>query len=138
MEYSCLKTLAGKRKTTISKIRKMFEDSNGNWCIPYETKKEKKNLYFAKYIDCKKNKAVDDVIDNTWIQHLSSRSTFEKRLKAKVCELCGCTDSEQYEIHHINKVKNLTGKEPWERVMITKRRKTMVLCFDCHHKIHNY
>ena len=45
--------------------------------------------------------------------------------------------SSYYEIHHVNKVKNLKGKEPWERVMISKRRKTLVVCHDCHQKIHH-
>ena len=33
--------------------------------------------------------------------------------------------------------KNLKGKESWEVVMIAKRRKTMVVCYDCHQKIHH-
>lgn len=37
----------------------------------------------------------------------------------------------------INKVKNLKGKEPWERAMIAKRRKTLVVCRECHHMIHD-
>jgi hypothetical protein len=67
----------------------------------------------------------------------NSRITFESRLKAKQCELCGTKESERYEIHHVNKVKNLSGKEPWERMMIAKRRKTLVVCEKCHHTIHN-
>ena len=34
-------------------------------------------------------------------------------------------------------VENLKGKEPWEVMMIAKRRKTMVVCYECHKKIHN-
>jgi 5-methylcytosine-specific restriction endonuclease McrA len=67
--------------------------------------------------------------------HKNTRSTFESRLKAKVCELCGTTKSEHYEIHHVNKLKNLKGREPWEVMMIAKRRKTMVLCWHCHKKV---
>lgn len=33
----------------------------------------------------------------------------EKRLKAKVCELCGTTEAEHYEIYHVNKLKNFKG-----------------------------
>lgn len=65
-----------------------------------------------------------------------SRNTLEKRLKAHVCEICGRTDAEQYEIHHIHKVKDLTGVKLWERSMIAKRRKTMVVCRECHKEIH--
>ena len=37
----------------------------------------------------------------------------------------------------LEKVKNLKGKALWEKVMIAKRRKTIVLCKSCHDKIHN-
>ena len=37
----------------------------------------------------------------------------------------------------IHKVKDLKGKEPWEKMMIAKRRKTMVVCKNCHAQIHS-
>jgi len=137
MEYSCLKTLAGKHKTTTYKIRAMFKDGSGKWAIPYETKKGMKRCYFAKYGDCKDVKTATDIITKAVVIAMYSVNTFENRLKAKECELCGNSTSDQYEIHHVNKVKNLKGKEPWERAMIAKRRKTLVVCLECHTKIHN-
>ena len=66
------------------------------------------------------------------------RTTIDSRLKAYCCELCGYEGKDRkYEVHHVNKVKNLKGKEPWEVVMIAKRRKTLVVCHDCHQKIHH-
>ena len=41
------------------------------------------------------------------------------------------------EIHHVNKLKNLKGKLPWEVAMIAKRRKTLVVCHNCHVMIHH-
>ena len=38
MEYSCLKTLAHKHKSTTSKMIKKYKDGKGGWAIPYETK----------------------------------------------------------------------------------------------------
>lgn len=49
--------------------------------------------------------------------------------------LCGTETAKCYEIHHVNKVKNLKGKEQWERVMIAKKRKTLVVCWECHHRV---
>lgn len=70
--------------------------------------------------------------------NINGFQTFKKyRLKAKVCEICGTTESQCYEIHHVNKLKNLKGKELWERVMLAKHRKTIVVCHECHLKIHN-
>lgn len=78
-----------------------------------------------------------DCISNAAIIYGQSVTPLEKRLKARICELCGTTESERYEIHHINKLKNLKGKEPWEIAMLAKRRKTLVVCEHCHHLIHN-
>ena len=33
-------------------------------------------------------------------------------------------------------LKDLKGKAKWEQMMIAKQRKTMVLCKECHKKIH--
>lgn len=137
MEYSCLRTLANKHRSSVPKMRAKFKDGQGKWGIPYETQKGWKRCYFANYADCKNVKNSTDLISNATQMYRLSINTFEKRLKAHVCELCGTTESDHYEIHHINKVKNLKGKEPWERAMIAKRRKTLVVCRECHHMIHN-
>ena len=139
MEYSCLKTLAAKFKSKIGKIKERYKDGHGNWGIPYETKAGSKRMYFASYQDSKK-KAIkyEDKISNPDIVFSNSRNSFEEHLKAKVCELCGRTDAEKYDIHHVHKVKDLKGKSNWERNMIAKRRKTIVVCKECHNKIHRY
>jgi group II intron reverse transcriptase/maturase len=136
MNRSCQKTLAGKHRCKTSAIRNMFKDGMGSWGIPYETKAGNKRLYFANFRDSKDVKNASDRIANAALMNRYNTTTFESRLKAKVCELCGTTEAEHYEIHHVNKVKNLKGKEPWEMVMIAKRRKTITLCRDCHKKIH--
>lgn len=136
MGYSCLKTLAAKHKCSVAEVIKMYKDGKGGWGIPYETKKGVKRLYFAKYADSKNVKDPSDNVERASIMYGKSTTTFEDRLKAGVCALCGDTQAEHYEIHHVNKVKNLTGKEPWERIMIAKRRKTIVLCEKCHTEIH--
>lgn len=139
MEYSCLKTLASKHKCQMSKIVEKFRcnsnDNKGKWGIPYETKQGKKRCCFAKYTDCKDTKNLSDIVSNAAVLYGYSRNTLENRLKAKCCELCGTTESDHYEIHHVSKVKNLKGKEAWEVAMIAKRRKTLVVCRDCHRKV---
>lgn len=137
MKYSCLKTLASKHKSSISKVIAMFKDGKGDWGIPYETKAGAKRRYFANYIDCKEAKNPTDNISNAAIIYGQSVTSLEKRLKAKVCELCGTTESDHYEIHHVNKLKNLKGRQMWEIAMLAKRRKTLVVCRKCHHEIHN-
>ena len=135
MEYSCLKTLASKHKTSLSKTIDKFNDGTGEWGIPYETKQGNKRRYFANYADCKGKGPATDYISNAAVVYGYAVNTLENRLKAKVCELCGTTESDHYEVHHINKLKNLRGKERWEIAMIAKHRKTLVVCRDCHRSI---
>ena len=135
MEYSCLHTLASKHKCPMSKIRHKYRDKKGKWAIPYETKAGQKQMYFTYFRDCKANSS-NDIIPKTTRMLSYSVTTLESRLKAKVCELYGRENAEGYEIHHINKLKNLKGKRLWERVMIAKKRKTIVLCHDCHVSVH--
>ena len=85
---------------------------------------------------CKKAVTFDEVITDYAVLHATTRTTVDKRLSAQVCELCGRTEV-PLEMHHVNKVKNLKGKVFWEAVMIAKKRKTIAVCKDCHHKIHH-
>lgn len=137
MEYSCLKTLARKHKCSIAQIRERYKDGHGKWCIPYQTKTGKHYCYFAKFSDCKDSRHCTDRLSNAAVMYGYTRTTIEARLSAHVCELCGKEGAEAYEIHHVHKVKDLQGKADWERAMIAKRRKTLVVCRECHHKIHN-
>lgn len=135
MEYSCLKTLAGKHKTTSRKIVDKYS-CNGSWSIPYQTKNGIKRCRFADFMKCKKAVTFDEVIVDYAVLHATTRTTVEKRICSQVCELCGKTNV-PLEMHHVNKVKNLKGKIFWEAIMIAKKRKTLALCKDCHHRIHN-
>ena len=136
MEYSCLKTIAGKHKSTSRKIVSKYQDGNGNWSIPYKTAKGEKRRGFANFMDCKNTGSFHEVIIDYAVLYASTRTTFDDRLSARVCELCGKTDV-SLEIHHVNKVKNLKGKEFWEQMMIAKKRKTIAVCKACHCQIHN-
>lgn len=135
MEYSCLKTIAGKHKTTARKIISQYA-YDGSWRIPYKTQKGIRYSGFADFMKCKKTADFDEVIKDYAVIHASTRTTFEDRLSAEVCELCGKTNV-PLEIHHVNKVKNLKGKDFWEIMMIAKKRKTIAVCKECHHKIHH-
>lgn len=137
MEYSCLKTLAGKHKGTTRKMINKFHVKNIGWAIPYETARGRKYRAFAKYSDCKNSDRFNEVIIEYAIRHaVGTRTTLESRLSARVCELCGKTDV-PLAMHHVNKVKNLKGKQKWEIIMIAKRRKTLAVCKGCHHNIHH-
>ena len=68
-----------------------------------------------------------------------TRDRLLKRLLADTCELCKSTY--QVEVHHIRKLADLqkpgrVDKPLWVRVMAARRRKTLVVCRECHQAIH--
>ena len=79
------------------------------------------------------------VIEDTPYQVRGGRTELLKRLLADQCELCGST--KDIEVHHIRKladlnVKGRKEKPAWMQIMSARNRKTLVLCRQCHDKIH--
>jgi len=137
MEYSCLKTLANKHKTSISKLKRKYGIGH-TWGIRYETRAGHKTMKIVRYSDLKRGieyqSKVDTIRDYTY---LGARNSLEARLRANRCELCGAEgEGYTFEINHVNKVKNLKGKQYWEKAMLSRQRKTLVVCRECHEKIH--
>jgi hypothetical protein len=63
-------------------------------------------------------------------------------LMAKYTELAedilkhvGGKENVKLDMHHVRKLKNLQGKEDWEKHMIARKRKTIALCRSCHKKV---
>ncbi len=138
MEYSCLKTLAGKHKSSVYKIRSQFSVGK-EWGIRYDTKEEKNKIRF---FYCQGFKKKSTPSKETGIDSIAStmkytgRTELEQRISARKCEMCG-KENVPFNIHHVHKLKDLKTKEPWEYMMIARQRKTLVLCKECHRKIHN-
>src|SRR5258708_11199907 len=68
-----------------------------------------------------------------------TRSELVKRLLADTCEMCG--SKEDIEVHHIRKLADLNiegrpEKPVWVKRMAARRRKTLVVCQNCHDAIH--
>lgn len=136
MEYSMYMTFAAKYRITIAKVIKKYKH-NGKFTVPYQTKDGLKfiSLYndgFKYDTNINKNALVDKVPKHVAYQ-LPTELT--QRLLANECEWCGKTN-EKMEVHHIKKLKDLKGKAKWEKAMIARKRKTMVLCHKCHADLH--
>ncbi|OVE34382.1 group II intron reverse transcriptase/maturase, partial [Priestia aryabhattai] len=137
LEYSMYKTLANKYRTTLSKAKRKFM-VNGIFQVSYMTKSGKKTevLYDKGF---RRNKAP---ITKKDIEKLpsevsyQSRTSLIQRLVANQCEWCKAEEGSM-EVHHVRKLKNLKGKKKWERQMIARNRKTMILCRKCHRDLHN-
>ncbi|WP_433409363.1 hypothetical protein [Butyricicoccus intestinisimiae] len=91
-------------------------------------------MAIVRFTDLKRGRKYADDVDAIAQRHYGFNE-LEKRLKANKCELCG-VEKPPFEIHHINKLKNLKGKARWEKVMISRKRKTLVVCQKCHYEIH--
>ncbi len=135
MEYSMYKTFAKKYRTSARKIIEKYR-FNKDFAVFYSNKKgERKMRVFFNESFSRKTEIVGtfcDTIPSTII--VAATTSLIDRLKAQQCELCGA--NENLEMHHIRKLKDLKGKEPWEILMIARRRKTMAVCQQCHKKIH--
>jgi len=75
-----------------------------------------------------------------WFKPISKRSEVVQRLLFGVCELCGTKDI-PLEAHHIRKLADIDrpGRRPkaeWEKIMIARRRKQLMVCESCHDDIH--
>ncbi|MGG7618996.1 reverse transcriptase domain-containing protein [Bacillus coreaensis] len=136
MKYSMIKTYASKYQSTVSKIITKFK-INGKLGIRYITKDGPKIAYFTeqrmeKNSEIKKQSV--DIIENTLLY--GGRTSLIDRLLAQKCEWCGAKNV-PLEMHHINKLKDLKGKKRWEQNMIARNRKTIAMCVQCHHDLHN-
>lgn len=136
MEYSMYKTYACKYRSSVRKIIRKFS-KNGEFAVSYENTKGKiLNRKFYKGGFVKKTSVVSGNVDEyPNILQFANGTSLMDRLKARECEFCGANDD--LEMHHVRKLKDLKGKELWEKHMIARKRKTLAVCFNCHVKIHN-
>jgi len=135
---SFLKTLAAKRQSSMKKVIRSLKQGPSRYVISIAKKngetKDNTLISSTKYISRKSiTYGVVDNIPYTW--KFRSNSELGLRLLAQECEWCGTTEG-PIEVHHVRKLKDLEGKKLWEKQMISRRRKTMVLCRTCHRKLH--
>ncbi len=133
MKGSFLKTLAAKGNTSCNKIRKKYEQ-DGIISIPYVTKSGPKRCEF--YHDgFTKKKELPSLTADTLPQYMKydKPNSLVKRLKAGICELCG-VNTKEIHMHHVRRLKDLTGKNELELKMMQMRRKSIALCPECYAK----
>lgn len=134
MTESMYKTFACKYRSTVKKIIAKYS-RNGVFSVPYETKGGKK--YCEIYHDGFKRIREVRLDVDTLPEY---RKTFHPRSNAArltrgTCELCGRHTSD-ISMHHVRRLKDLTGDNDWEKLMRKMRRKSLAVCKDCYNKIH--
>ena len=135
MKYSMYKTFAGKYRTSMRKIIQKYT-KNRDFVITYQGKSGEKSVAFYNQgmrRDTHVSATDPDIIGRA--RENRNYTSLVQRLRGCQCEWCGATDVE-IEIHHVKKLKDLSGRAEWERHRIARRRKTMALCHNCHVKLH--
>jgi len=146
---SLTKTIARKEQISVSKViqkygigvkRKVGTGTRKLIGVSYKTKKGTKIMtYFNEPL--KTHKQPTTGIDKI-IVIIPTRCQLITRLNASQCEYCGKpTDCE---VHHVRKLRDIKrkyakrGKEipAWVLRMASINRKTLVLCEDCHNRLH--
>lgn len=136
MQYSMLKTFAEKYRTSKSAIIERMRIGK-DLGVKYEDGKGREHiaLFYNEGFKRKKDITPDcDLIPKTFVY--SGRASLIERLKAEKCEFCG-KEHIPLQMHHVRKLKNLKSKELWEQFMISRKRKTLAVCEECHRRIHN-
>ncbi|MEV0442140.1 reverse transcriptase domain-containing protein [Streptomyces spectabilis] len=147
METSMLKTLAAKHKSTVSKMARKYKatiDSPDGprkcFEVIVERSGEKAPLV-ARFggIPLKRKRTAELADVMPWTPNQLSSNELVKRLLADTCEICDST--KDVEVHHIRKLADLNrtdrpDRPTWVRIMAMRRRKTLVVCRDCHVAIH--
>ena len=133
---SLIKTLANRRKTKMSTIFERLKQGN-EWILKYKVNDVWKELkiFQIKHMSKLPN-GIDDIPQTAYLYNRGTELI--QRMNARLCEYCGNT-SRLMEVHHVRKLKDLQSKkhlENWERVMIARNRKTLILCVECHHLLH--
>jgi group II intron reverse transcriptase/maturase len=143
---SMLKTLAAVHKTSsekMSKKHKTLKEVEGRTYVVHEVVKHRDGKKPLKThfggIPLHRTTGIK-VADVSLQPRYNSRSDLLTRLMAEKCEMCGATD--KIEVHHINALKNVHQKgrkrrPVWMVRMSAMRRKTLIVCKQCHVAIHN-
>ena len=131
--YSLIKTLANKHKVRKSQILAWLNNGN-EFIFKYRVKGEEHSITVFRLKHLNRNTEVWNVDEIPHIWHLTlARNELVKRLNRDKCEYCGAANVPT-EVHHVRKLKDLKTKRnllEWQKVMIARRRKTLVLCCDC-------
>jgi group II intron reverse transcriptase/maturase len=145
MERSLTRTLANKHKTTTKQMRDKYQSTIETPYGPMKCLKaivergEQRPLtaYFGGIPLRRQREAV--LYDQVPRMVEGTRSELVKRLLADTCEMCGTKGN--MEVHHVRKLADLKvegrpDKPAWVKRMAARRRKTLVVCHDCHDAIH--
>jgi AI2M/AI1M-like, HNH endonuclease/Type II intron maturase len=133
---SFLKTMGSKHKTSMQQVATML--NRGSYmAVRVRTEKGRtREVKLFRLKEVKREALFDNDVDNPPLTFkYTSGSELSKRMDANKCAYCE-REGGYFEIHHVRKLADMKeGKQPWQKLMIARKRKTLVLCVDCHHRL---
>ncbi len=136
MKMSMFKTLGWKLNTSARKVRQKYQKDK-DFVIPYNDAKGKQKYRVFYNEGYKKRNAQFDVDYDKLPQTMYvPYPSLVERLKDGRCELCG--KEGKVVMHHVRTLTKLKGNNEWEKLMLKRHRKTLVVCEDCNSMIQNY
>jgi group II intron reverse transcriptase/maturase len=146
METSMLQTLAGKHRSTVTKMARKYKTTIETpagprkvFQVTVERDRGRKPLV-ARFGGTPLKRVRTAVLtDRRPVMSSARRNELIHRLLAGRCEIC--EDTVNLEVHHVRKLADLNKrgrreKPAWMHLMAMRRRKTLVTCRRCHEDIH--
>jgi group II intron reverse transcriptase/maturase len=146
METSLLKTLACKHQMSVATLSRKYRSTTATphgprSCLKAIVERKGKSPLVATFggIPLVRRKDFQVLEDRSLHISYRPRSELLQRLLKEKCEVCGSTHEVQ--VHHVRRLKDLKapgrrGKPLWMQTMSALRRKTLVVCHECHVAIH--
>ena len=132
--HSLFKTLAHKHK--VSATQKRSELKQGSEHVLYYTHNGKQKILRVFKLKHRKQSNAQKVDELPRTGPYGNTTELLARMNTGKCEYCG-KEKGYFEVHHVRKLKDIKdGKEPWQKHMIARARKTLVLCVECHDLLH--
>jgi hypothetical protein len=145
METSMLKTLAGKHRSSVSKMAakhkaKIQTPHGPRTCFEAHLERPGRQPLVARFGGTPLHRQRSaTVTDRQPIRVDYPHKELLTRLLADTCEICQRTGEVQ--VHHVCALKDLGAPGPlqpqWAKAMANRRRKTLVVCTACHDQIHH-
>jgi len=136
---SLLKTLARKHQCSVCSMARKLRVSPGEYLLTEKHKGKARMVRVFRMKDIEKQPLRYPKVDtcpNT-SRYRAVYSELARRMRAQRCEYCGRNDG-YFEVHHVGQLKNIrNGTEKWQQLMNDMRRKTLILCTECHRLLHD-
>jgi group II intron reverse transcriptase/maturase len=146
MKTSMLKTLACKHDSTVTQMADRYKTTTATpfgprRCFEVSVEREGRKPLIARFGGIPLRRRRNAVLtDRAPAPVTVRRKELVTRLQAGRCELCKQT-SDTVNVHHVRKLADLQRpgqpQPAWNRLMAKKRRKSLIVCADCHTAIHH-